>query len=279
MTIVTSSRYDLGPSEVLRRTAAFLDRHPEPAGRFLAAVTGPGDPLADVGRTVEREVFEERFGNTTSVMTAEYAAYEADSRFIVVLDRERGLPAGAARMIDGGRHGTKAMHDAPAAIGRSAAEICAAHGMDDDAPVREFATVVVLPEYRGKRSALQVSTLLYRAFIRLSTADGVRHVVAMLDRAAYRNVIGLGTPFVAMAGSAPFQYLGSSGTHALYGFLPDFETSIGAQAARLRRSSRPAGAEVRNTDLRKYAVRRVAADVAGRLASGEGLDERILTAG
>jgi hypothetical protein len=100
----------------------------------------------------------------------------------------------------------------------------------------------------------------------------------MLDRAAYRNVIGLGTPFVAMAGSAPFEYLGSAGTHALYGFRPDFETSIAEQAARLRRSACPGGAEVRNTDLRKYAVRRIAADVAGRLASGEGLDEGILPA-
>jgi len=195
---------------------------------------------------------------------------------IVVLDRERRQPAGAARITADDGTGTRAMHVASAAIGSSPDEIRAAHGMDDGGPVWEMGAAAMLPEYRRKRSAVQVGTLLYRAFVLLGRRAGVRHVVTVLDRAAVRNVLGLGTPFVPMAGSRPFPHLGSPGTRALYGDLTRFEGAFAAQAARLRRAARPGGVAVRGTDLKRLAVRRVAADVARRLSTGDGLDDRII---
>jgi hypothetical protein len=111
----------------------------------------------------------------------------------------------------------------------------------------------------------------------LARDGGARHVVAMLDRAAARNVLGLGTPFVPMAGSRPFEHRGGAGTRALYGDLTRFEGAFAEQAARLRRAARPGGgATVRGNDLKRLAVRRVAARLAGRLSTGEGLDDRIV---
>jgi hypothetical protein len=277
MATATSVRYDLDPAEMRRRAGAWLDRHPEPAGRFVAVVAAGDHPLADVGRTLERAARPDPSGDDAAAMRAGYAAYEPYSRMIVVLDRDRRQPAGAARVIDDAGQGTPAMRLAPAATGRTTAEIRAAHGMDDGAPVCEFAGVAVLPEYRGKRSAVQVGTLLYRAFVRSARAAGVRHVVAVLDRATARNAVGLGTPFVPIAGSRSSAHRGTAGVRALYGDLTRFERAFAEQAARLRRAARPrGGATVRGNDLKRLAVRRVAADLAGRLSTGEGLDERII---
>jgi hypothetical protein len=149
--------------------------------------------------------------------------------------------------------------------------------MDDGAGICEFGTVAVLPRYRGKRSAVQVGTLLYRACVRIARDAGMRHVVAVLDRAAARNALGLGTPFVPLAGSAPLTHRGAAGARALYGDLDRFEAAFAEQAARLRRAARPGGGvTVRGNDLKRLAVRRVAADIAGRLATGAGLDDRII---
>ncbi len=278
MATVTSARHDLGPAELARRTGAWLDRHPGPAGRFVAVVAAADDPLADVGRTVERLVAAE--DGRAEALTAGYAPDEPYSRMIVVLDRERRQPAGSARVVEDAGQGTRAMRLAPAAIGRTTDEIRAAHGIDDGGPVWEMGAAAMLPEYRRKRSAVQVGTLLYRAFVLLGRHAGVRHVVAVLDRSAARNVHGLGSPFVALAGSAPFAHLGSPGTRALYGDLTRFESAFAEQAARLRRAARPGGGvTVRGNDLKRLAVRRVAADIAARLATGDGLDDRIILPG
>ena len=81
--------YDLSPDEIGRISAAALAARPAP-GRFLSIVVSPDEPLADVGRTVERQVFEATFGNDAAVMASEYGPYEDRSRFFVVLDRRLG---------------------------------------------------------------------------------------------------------------------------------------------------------------------------------------------
>jgi hypothetical protein len=259
MAAAVSARHDLDPAELARRCAAWLDRHPEPAGRFVAVVADGDHPLADVGRTVERLVAAETG-----------PAAEPSSRMVVVLDRERRAPAGAARVVV---HPGRVLDDGARATGRTPAQIRSAHGMDDGAPVGEFGPVAILPRYRGKRSAVQVGTLLYRALMLAGRAAGLRHVVAILDRAAARNAAGLGTPFVPLAGAAPSAH----GTRAVYGDLTRFERAFAEQAARLRRAARPGGGvTVRGNDLKRLAVRRVTADIAGRLATGDGLDERII---
>jgi hypothetical protein len=225
MRSATSARHDVDAPAV----AAFLERHPEPAGRFLAVPAWLGDPLAGVARAVLHE--------------AGAAGDEPrHSRFLVVLDRERVRPAGAMRYAD-------------------------------DGPVRTFTPAAVPHRYRGKRSAVIVGTLLYRALYRSAAADGVHRLETATDRAGYRTVRLIGLPL------RPAGDPGPGDTLRLAGDVAGFERSIAEQAARLRRAARPGGPEVRRVDQRTLAERRIGADIARRLATGDGLDEHILNLG
>ncbi|MCA2214272.1 hypothetical protein [Jidongwangia harbinensis] len=269
------ARYDLDPGDVRRRVAQCLAGLPATPGRFVAVPAGPGEPLADVGRTVERRVFQETFGNDAAVMTDEYRRYEAQSLFFLVLDREAVAPAGVCRAVAGTGRGIKTIDDAPAHIGHDADAIAAAHGMTGG-PVWDFATLAVLPEYRGRRSSLEVSTLLYRTFLRAGRDAGVQHVVAMLDRGAYRNIELLGVPLAALAGSGPFGYLGSTDNRAVYSEFAAILPAIARQAQRLRRPFGPFAGRIRRRGLRRLLVRQMAARVAHRVATGRGVDDRIV---
>jgi hypothetical protein len=263
-------RYDLDEADVRRLTADALDRHPELDGRFVGLAVGTDDPLADVARTVERQVFEESFGMHTKVMVEEYLQYEDGSLFFIILDRRAGLPAGAARVIEGGG---KTLDDAPAYIGVDRDAIVALHQMGSGR-IWDFATLAVLPGYRG-RSSLVVSTLLYRTFLNAGKRAGVRHLLAMLDHRAHRNLMLVGAPFVPIAGSDPFDYLGSPSTRALYVPFGDLLPSIRHQGSQLRRFGAPISGEIRAGGLRRLLIRRVAARVSTRIASGKGVDEQI----
>lgn len=262
--------YALPTAEIRARVAEALATHPS-AGRFVALAVGTADPLAGVARTVERQVFEESFAMDAAVMATEYGPYESGSLFFVVLDRETGLPAGAARVVEGGG---KTLDDAPDHIGADLSAIVEAHGMYTGR-IWDFATLAVLPEYRGGKSSLMVSSLLYRTFLNAGRRAGVRHVVAMLDHRAYRSIILLGAPFKAMLGSQPFDYLGSPSTRALYLDFPTVEESIATQSGRLRRLGSSFAGEIRARGLRRLLTRRVASRVAAQVATGDGLDTHI----
>jgi hypothetical protein len=221
---------------------------------------------------VERKVFEESFGNDAADMAAEYRRYETDSLFFIVLDRRTGLPAGAARVIDGGG---KTLDDAPDRIDTPLSTIVAEHDMLSGR-IWDFATLAVLPEYRESRSGLAVSSLLYRTFLNAGRLAGVHHLVTMLDRRAHRNLKLIGVAFVPMAGSAPFEYLGSTSTQALYLRFADLEPSIRRQSERLRGLGSDAADEIDARGVRRLVHQRIAARVAAQIASGEGLDEHIL---
>ncbi|MEV4344090.1 hypothetical protein AB0J83_06385 [Actinoplanes sp. NPDC049596] len=266
--------YSLPASDVALLTAAALDAHPS-AGRFVALAVGPHDPMAAVARTVERQVFEQSFGNDADEMAAEYGPYEQNSLFFLVLDRRTGMPAGAGRVIDGGG---KTLDEAPDLIGQDLSEIVATHGMHDG-KIWDFATVGVLPAYRGGKSGLAVSSLLYRTFLKAGHRAGVRHLVALLDHRAHRNLALLGVPFVPMANSAPFAYLGSPSTMALHVPFADIEPSLTRQSRLLRRPGAPFSGEIRARGLRRLLIRRLGARISHQVSTGAGLDPHITLPG
>jgi GNAT superfamily N-acetyltransferase len=244
MTLSAFARQHLRASDLARAVHAVLDDRGAPAGRFRAVVAGPDGPLADAARAVERE----------AAGAADHRPYEQRSRFLLVLDADRGAVAGMVRVIEG--PDTPSGHRIPA------------HLAADGGKLWEYTVPAVLPEYRGKRSALVVSTLLYRTLIRLCRAERVRHLVARMDRSAQRNARLLGIP------AEPFAHEGPA-TQAVYADVARIVSSIAEQAARLRRSSRPGGPELGRIDNRTLAQRRVGADLARRLATGDGLDAHI----
>jgi hypothetical protein len=266
--------YQLRESELRVLGAGAADAYPS-SGPFVALAVRGDDPLADVARTVERQVFEETFGNDAATMTAEYGPYEKDSLFFLVIDRRTALPAGAARVIEGGG---KTLDEAPDRIGIDLSTVVAAHDMYDGR-IWDFATLAVLPEYRGGKSALLVSSLLYRTFLNAGRRAGVRHVVMMLDNRAYRGLSLIGAPFVAMAGSEPFEYLGSASTRALYLAFGTVESSIAEQGERLRKLVGSFRGEIRARGLRRLVTRRIAARISHQVATGDGLDEHVALPG
>jgi hypothetical protein len=274
MTSPTATRYALGRGARRRITAEFLAAHPTD-GRFVTAVVGPDSELASVGRDLERQIFEETFGNSAAVMAAEYGPYEASSLFFVVIDRKRGVPAGVARMIESRGPGTKTVDDAPQHIGTGVETILAAHGMTGE-KVWDCATIAVLPEYRGGRSALLVSTMVYRTFLVMGRRHGVRHAVSMLDKGAYRNLKLIGVPMRTLADSGPFEYLGAAENRAVHMYFPAIEGAVREQAARMRRAARPGLTALRRGGLRKLLSRRVAAEVSLRIGTGRGVDDHIV---
>ncbi len=271
----TTTGYHLDAGEVLRRTADALAAHPGPrGGRFVTFVAGPDQPLADVGRALERRIFEETFGNDAATMAAEYGPYEQRSLFFVVIDRRRGVPAGVGRIIEDDGPRVKTLDDAPAHIGRSVPEIMAVHRMTTGR-VWDFATVAVLREYRG-RASRAVSSLLYRTFLLAGRRAGVRHVVAMLDRRAYRNIRLVGVPVETLAGSGAFSYLGSAENRAIHVEFPLITRAVLDQADRLRRPGAPILGDLPGRGLRRLLIRRAAAGVSRRIGTGERLDQHIL---
>src|ERR1700759_5561079 len=102
--------YEARDSEVRALIAGALDAYPS-SGPFIALAVRTDDPLADVARTVERQVLEESLGTDAA---AEFGPYEPDSLFFLVLDRRTAMPVGAGRVIDGGG---KTLDEAPGRTG------------------------------------------------------------------------------------------------------------------------------------------------------------------
>jgi hypothetical protein len=142
--------------------------------------------------------------------------------------------------------------------------------------VWDCATLAVLPQYRGGRSSLLVSTMIYRTFLVLGRRHGVRHAVAMLDKGAFRNLQLIGVPMRTLADSGPFAYLGSAENRAVHMDFSAIEAAVCEQAARMRRSARPGLTALRRDGLRKLLIRRVAARVSLRIGTGEDVDEHIV---
>src|SRR4051812_6134856 len=113
-------RYDLDDATARRRCAAALATHPS-TGRFVALAVAPGDPMADLARTGGRTGFA---GAVGADAPPDYRRYEAASLFFLVVDRSTGLPAGAARVIDGGG---RTLDDAPGRTGRDLSDIARVH--------------------------------------------------------------------------------------------------------------------------------------------------------
>jgi hypothetical protein len=142
--------------------------------------------------------------------------------------------------------------------------------MHDGGKIWDYATLAVLPRYRADRNSLTVSGMLYRSFINAGRRWEVRHVVCMLDQAAFRNLDMLGVRFVPLAGSEPFPYLGSAANRALYIPFDDIARSMGDMAELLSQPEVPDA-----NGRRRPGLRRITARLATQVSSGVDMDPHI----
>lgn len=275
MTVTDAVMHTPGDADVRRTVAGFLAGHPGD-GRYLATIAGPGKPLAACARAAERRVFDLAVGpgRGAALIEAEYSRYDDRSLYLLVLDRHAQDVAGAARVIEGTGSGVKTVDDAATVAGQRVEDLLARHGMRGEL-VWDFATLAVLPDYRGGDPGLAVSTLLYRTFLVAGRNRGVRHAVAMLDRNAYRGAAKLGVPLRPLAGAEPFAYLNSPETRAVHADFPQITRAVAAQAGAHRWAARPGWDLVGAAGRERIRSARRAARAALQIGTGRGVDHLI----
>jgi hypothetical protein len=223
--------YALAEDELQELTNSLLIARP-PQGttrRFVCYRVDSGCRYANIGRHLEREVFETKFGNTTDVMAAEYGPYDAPGRsiFFISVDRHEKTAAGVARMIHNSESGLKTLNDLVSETGPlrgrlDVASFQAYHGIADLDTCWDHATLAVRDRYRHGGSYAGLSVQLHRASY-VSALLGIEHVVSILDSRALVQIRDyLGVPFSPLNGTGTFSYLGSTHSQAVHGYYPEF---------------------------------------------------------
>lgn len=199
--------------------AALLEQYPPDAtDRFICYEMSGDNQFARIGRYVERVRFNEFFANDAEEMAREYGPYEAASRFFVTVDQQQRQPTGVLRVIHDSPAGLKTLNDM-SDQGIGVDEVRRAHGFDAAEQCWDIATVAALPEYSAGAASIQLYRGLYTAAVR----EGADHLVSIIDSHVLRQLKNyLGIPFVPLAGTKPFNYLGSPESQAVYGHVPEF---------------------------------------------------------
>jgi hypothetical protein len=237
--------YDLSDAERDELTREFLGtRALFCRDRFACFQIEGTDRFADIARQLEREVFQESWGNDAATMKNEYGPYDESSVFFLVIDTKARVPAGVLRMIRNSRAGLKTIVDlddavkspiAPVAIPTD--DVMRHHRIDDLDRCWDGATAAVPRRYRRKLVGvhLQVMRVVGAAAVR----ENIQHFVAVLDAPVFRaarDVLGL--PLEPLAGTPPFTHMDAPDNQAVYAHVASL---LGSTAA----GNRKVGQKVR----------------------------------
>lgn len=183
--------------------------------RFGVHVIEGGDPHADIGRSVEAEVFEEFFDNDLHKMKEEYGPYDDASTFLTVIDYEQGKPVGVIRIIRPSEKGLKSLNDLAQqdspwyGVGDTLAKRWTEVGNDPQHTV-DISTMAVMPEYRSGHAEAGASAALYSTCVRWSLDNGYNRWVAIVDKKIHDMMQTWGEPFQHFEGADWAPYLDSS---------------------------------------------------------------------
>lgn len=229
-------------------------------GRFGCYLLAASSSYSDIARAIECQVFQKFFGNVPAEMAREYAEYEDSSLFFLVVERETQRAAGVLRVIENSAAGFKTLNDiqgAPLCLPTS--KVLAHHGIDDLSRCWDVGTLAVVKEFRGQSHNHIVSTMLYGLLHTEVCKRGIDHVITVLDSHAYVQLTQmLGVPFMPIAHSEPFSYLGSENSRAAYVHSPHVRPAVEAFMSSLDEN-----------------VRRLLAPHVGRLIYSDGVPEVI----
>ncbi|HEY2330881.1 MAG TPA: hypothetical protein VGH94_03105, partial [Acidimicrobiales bacterium] len=161
----------------------------EPKEPFGLYIFDGEDAGAELGRSVERSVFYEAFGDTPGLLRTEYEPYEGASRFFCLIDHRRRVPAGVVRMILPSAAGLKSLNDLERVWDEPAQAVLERTDVAMD-PFRvwDIATLAILPEYRGRAASGIVALGLYQGMFSQARLEGVAQCVTVLDVVVLRQV-------------------------------------------------------------------------------------------
>lgn len=219
-------RYDFSDDDVKELTVDLIDsKNFETHERFVSYRLSGNNKYSDIGRQVERQVFEYTFGsNNAEFMQNEYGPYEQSSIFFITVDREAKEPIGVLRVIRNSSAGLKTINDLSSPdspLNLTPEGIRTDHNIMDFESCWDIGTVAVPVQYRknGASAALQ----LYRGMYNTAIEEGIEHLVSVIDRAPLLVLTEyLAIPFVPLCGSNYFSYLDSAESLAVYGRVADF---------------------------------------------------------
>jgi len=235
------ARYELSDDELVARTVEMIQAYEREFGnpnneRFVTYAVSGNSIYSDVARTIERQVFEEAFNENDAVfMDQEYGDYESSSLFFITVDRERGVPMGALRIIHNSDAGLKTINDIdnpaiPPYLTKE--QIQQTHGIDNWDECWDVGTVAVLEQFRHTGA----STNLYRSMYLEAQRQNIDHLVAIIDEKPLAAMTGfLAIPFKPMCNSEPFNYLEALKSQAVYGYIPDFDPVINERIEQIKK--------------------------------------------
>ncbi|KAK7946154.1 uncharacterized protein PG986_010475 [Apiospora aurea] len=221
------ARYTLSDADLDRLSRRLLAEQPPKASDALIVYRLDGtDELSNLARHIEREVFEESFGNDEGQMRQIYGLYEDVSTFFLAMDQSARRSIGALRaMRPRADLGFLTLREAEKYAGVTPAQFRAHHGLEAEADwadsTVDWGTLAVPKRHRAADGHL-LAAMLFRAGQTRSCLEGVRHYILLADAELHRTFDMLGFPFAALAGTRPFSYEGSAESALLYGRPGEF---------------------------------------------------------
>lgn len=189
------------------------------------------DALSNLARHIEREVFEESFGNDDGQMRWIYGLYEDVSTFFLAMDQVTRRPVGALRaMHSRADRCLLTLREAEKYAGVTPAQFRRYHGLETEA---DWGTLAIAKPNRAAGGHL-LTAMLSRAGQVWACLGGERHYVLLVDSELRRTFDMLGYPFAGLAGMAPFSYEGSASSALLYGRPAEFFAIIERKCAKTR---------------------------------------------
>ena len=185
-------KYTLSEPELEAMATRLLSERPPKSRDPLVEYRLDGtDEMSNLARHVERQVFEERFGNTEADMRRIYGAYESASTLFLVVDQTILRPVGALRMISNSPAGFATLHDAEKHAGISVAAFKEHYGITDLDRVWDIGTLAIPQQYRD-RDEHHIGAMLYRGAHIRAHYEGITHYIALLDAETepYDQVVG-----------------------------------------------------------------------------------------
>lgn len=258
---MTDYVYDMPDSERDALTQQFLATKKLGCNRFACFAIEGTDPFANIARQVEREVFEDSWGNDAATMKKEYGPYDEASVFFMAVDTFDMVPAGVLRMIRNSAVGLKTIVDlddvvkspiAPIAIPE--ADVMRHHGIDDLNRCWDGATAAIPRKYRRRLAATHVQIM--RIVALAAMRENIQHFVSVLDapvvRAA-RDVLGL--PLAPLAGTPPFTHMDAPNNQAVYAHVPSLLTIAQRRNRKVGQKIRDCFAEHTMPSVDQFAAR------------------------
>ena len=187
----------------------------DPRLEVLVDVEGPDE---DAARQCELEVLGHWYGDTPDLLEKAYGPYEDDTVFLALRHERHGV-VGFARLITPGALPLKTIADIGKPPWSADGERAARLADLDLARTWDIATIGVRPDV-GVTGRVG-GAALYRSIIHVALANGIRSVVAIIDRRVRALLASVGLVLNDLPGTTPMPYMGSEACSPVFSHIAD----------------------------------------------------------